>query len=605
MYCPSCDKKYGAIHSRCPECHSWLKVSAPASHRGGSASKPAPTQPPVAKKQAGGVSTLDRGESVPWADAAPVSEGTQWSDASSDSWGDDAFSTPLADMPASSDSWGGGGDSSSSWGGVPQAATSATATPAGAGNGWLAGQQAAETGGLAGEPPATRAPAAAPAPSSQGNGWLGDAPETVPMGAVASPSTAAPSSSWLGGHGPEELAQEPGWLGHSAPETTRPKGGGGGWLGDPQPSDGPSMTEMVDQAISVEDEHDFVDDSWVDEEIRDNEFDELDVPEFVPPPPEVGGTFLKMLLVAVLVVLVGGGVLFFKSDSKSSQKSAAEETSKKLVFARNAVAGGKEDLANNRAELAIPQFQEALVTLSEVKADQKEIYEAEILLSRALMGAQEYEDAITHWKSLGSSNDKEVVAEAKKGLQQASRQIRIRANEHLSEAKSYAKQGEVNSVLRLGREALKLYKAYGGNNGQLGDAHGVIGRSYLNGHDYATAKDHLKKAVQLAPGTGYETYLNQANSKLQPVTYINRGAPVRTQRTQTSTAPSFDLGSPSYQKGTRTGGGSRRTSSSSSSSAPAASNAAPKRMQEIPAYRPAQNRDGGGRKGSKGVLKGY
>ena len=49
-----------------------------------------------------------------------------------------------------------------------------------------------------------------------------------------------------------------------------------------------------------EDEDDFVDDSWVDEEIRDSEFDELEVPEIVPPAPEVGGVVLKMVLVVLI-----------------------------------------------------------------------------------------------------------------------------------------------------------------------------------------------------------------------------------------------------------------------------------------------------------------
>lgn len=625
MYCPSCDKKYGAIHSRCPECHSWLKVSAPSSSR--SKAKTAAATPAASTPPSSAVSTLDRGtDEISWADPAPeASKGaTQWAEepgSSSDSWGATGTSSDSPKSASSGSGWGGAGsgsadswsqDSASSWGGE-----ASTPTPkAESQSGWLGGSE--ESGGWSQGAAAPSAPAKsqssgwlgdsqpAAAPASKppaGGGWLGDADSSGSLGG-SPPAKSKGGSSWLGDDHQEPAEAGRGWLGDGPAQPSTTGGGDSGWLDGSQGS-GRTMTEMVDHAISVEDEDEFVDDSWVDEEIRDNEFDELDVPEYVPPAPEVGGAFLKMLLVAVLFVLVAGGVLFFRGEKQTPEQLAAEKAEQQLSFARAAVAEGKSDLESGKALLAVPQFQEALVTLAEVQAPKEEINEAEVLLSRALMGSEEYEEAIVHWKSLRENEDKAVAEEAKKGVQAAARQLRIGANESLKEAKSYADKGEVNSVIRLGRQALKTYKEYGGSASQKGNAHGIIGRSYLNGRDYGTAQDHLKKAVQLAPGLGYEKYLNEVASLIQPRSYI---APVRqtqVRRSQPSSKPTFDLGSPSYQKNTRrySGGRSRNSSSSGASTAPSA--APPKRMKEIPAYRPANRNSGGTRKGTKNVLKSY
>ncbi|MFA7483264.1 MAG: hypothetical protein WC314_22355, partial [Vulcanimicrobiota bacterium] len=142
MYCPSCDKSYGAVHSRCPECHSWLKVSAPASARKGakSASGAKPPASPVSNPEQSSVSTLKRDSDFGtsngfgarddrWADPAPSSPGGQWEDSESDDdwnelgrtnevsrpegWG--AASPTPSKSPASG--WGGSGGATDGWGG--------------------------------------------------------------------------------------------------------------------------------------------------------------------------------------------------------------------------------------------------------------------------------------------------------------------------------------------------------------------------------------------------------------------------------------------------------------------------------------------------------
>jgi len=639
MYCPSCDKSYGAVHSRCPECHSWLKVSAPSgarkSSKAGSAASASPPSPPTPDHSS--VSTLDRNDddlgssfggddNGGWADPAPSSPSSSWGGggddwnsggkseaaaaSSSQGWGSTSAPAP---SPTAGSSWSGneGGSDSYGWGGdsaAPSASTTVPATPARPINGgWADSGNQDGWGGSSG------------GASEQKDGWLGGGGGGVgrESGSPAAGSSASSGSGWLGNSGGEDSVATPGrgWLG-DGPSTDAPRqhsGGGGGWLGDSADGGaGPSMTQMVDQAISVEDADDFVDDSWVDEEIRDNEFDDLEIPEYAPPAPEVGGAFLKMLLVAVLVLLVGGGIMFAKNESKSPQETAQEETAKQLDFGRLTVAGGKKDLEAGKPGLAVPQFQQALVALSEGKAPQDEIYEAEVLLGRALMGDGEYEEAYKHWVSLKDSGQEKFKDEAVSGIEETSRQLRIVANGYLDEAKKYAAKNEITSVKRLGRDALDLYEDYGGSRSQMGDAHGVIGRGHLNGREYAPAKDELKQAVALAPGLGYQKYLNEASQALAPTQYV---APIQTQSVQrrpvrsSAPKPDFSLGQPQYQKssgGGRRGGGRRTSSSGNNSGASSAPAPAPKTMKEIPIYRPTtRNGSSGERKGSKGVLKTY
>jgi hypothetical protein len=635
MYCPSCDKSYGAVHSRCPECHSWLKVSAPSSARKaaktGSVSAGAPAPAPTTEREQGAVSTLEPGASSiggsdgGWADPVPSSP-SNWGDSDGDDWSTGGLGKSGATAASSgSDGWGGASSAgkspsaSSSWSGNDDSepmgwagsdsVSASTTVPAPASkkdSGWLdgGGEQDGWGGGSAG----TAGAAPVPSAPKSGGGWLGGDGPPEPSSGGGAPKS---GGGWLGGDGPPETSsQGSGWLGESSAPSAPPKsGGGGGWLNGDGPDDsGPSMTEMVDQAISVEESDDFVDDSWVDEEIRDNDFDELDIPEYAPPAPEVGGAFLKMLLVAVLVLLVGGGILFANNDTKDPGQAAADETAKSLEFGRATMKAGQVDLEAGKPGLAIPQFEEALVALSEGKAPQDEIYQTEVLLGRALMGDEEFEEAYKHWVSLRDSGQEKYVAEAKKGVKDSSRELRVQANSYLADAKKYAAKDEITSVKRLGRDALALYEEYSGSRAQLGDAHGVIGRGHLNGREYAQAKDEFKKAVALAPGAGYEAYLKQANAALQPAQYI---PPMKTApRTTRSSAPkpSFDLGSPQYtQSSGRRGRGRSRGSSQSSSSGGGGTTAAPKKpMKEIPAYRPSKGRSSSGnRKGSKGVIKGY
>jgi tetratricopeptide (TPR) repeat protein len=452
---------------------------------------------------------------------------------------------------------------------------------------------------------------------AESDGWGGSS-ATFGGNGSGKPSAPAPAQGWLGGDSAAAVEEESssGWLGDS--RTTKvgaPAGAsdGDGWLGGEEKSKAPSMTEMVDRAIGVEEADDFVDDSWVDEEVGNGEFDDLEIQDHAPPTPEVGGAFLKMVLVAVLVLLIGGGVMFMSQEQKTPEQLQAEEMAKELEFARSSVQTGKNYLQEGKALLAIGPLEAAMTSLKTAGGSETEILQAKTELARAFMKAQEYQKAYDHWIALAKGPE-EFAKEAKLQMAEASKLLRIQANDQLVEAAEYIKNGESSSVIDLGESALKIFNTHQGLASQKGKAYGVIGRGCLNGKEYGKAKEYLKKAMSLNPAGGYGADLARIASETAPVNYYGGGGAdyesetVRSAKVVKVEASIGDDG-PSYQTGPRISGGSRRkkttNATSSSASSPPAVSSKP-RTREIPAYqRPSQSSSGGARKGDKGVVPGY
>ena len=487
VYCPSCDKSYGAAHSRCPECHSWLKMSAPAksgsSHASGSF---------ASSEDSGGVSTLERESETGWS-------------ASNEAW------------DSTEDGWGGSAD------------------------GW-------ET------------PASSPPPKKE--------------------SEKAPSGGWLG---------EGGW------DDTAPQAGRG-WLGD-----GPTMTEMVDKAINVEDDDVFVHDSWVDEEILDDDFQDLAVPQYEPPSQEVGSAFLKMLLVAALIVIMGAGVLVIDRDSKTPEQQAADERAQKLQSVQAYEADGQSEMQSGRPELAASQFGAALTVLSELKADEKKIDQMELQLATALMKSEEYGEATDHWNNLIDSNAPEVAEAAAKGLAEAKRAKRLEANGLLSEAHSRLDQGEHLGARALAKESIEIYKNFEGSRSQLGEAYGTLGLSFLEVGDYGSAESYLRKSVEYAPELGYRRHLNSIAVSVQP-NVVSRPLP----QLQEDDKPVFDPGGPDYEVSNHRPTARPGRPSSTAQTEQTAVVAQPQRkpMEEIKAWQ-TRPKPQNGRLGEDGELQTY
>lgn len=650
MYCPSCDKSYGAVHSRCPECHSWLKVSAPASSRAKSAKA-------GTLVEGGGVSTLDK-EPTAWADSG--TGGSDWGEGASDSWSD-ALPAPSAgktSFPADpapvAGSWGEGAwgstPSGESWKNTEPAKPSMPASVPSAradsqGSGWLGGDDgwggAGSASGLSSSPPSSLGGSgslsddagdgwaggslASSAPvKSQGlgstfgddDGWGGGTDSIASRGGAASSPGLGSSQGWLGGE-PASTSSEGssgGWLGGSEPQSSLDDAGDEGWLGGASSAKAPSMTEMVDRAIGVEEADDFVDDSWVDE-IDNDEFSELVEPslDYAPQSPEIGGVFLKMLLVAVLVILIGGGVMYMGQETKSPEEIAAEKIAKELEFARSTFQTGKDFLQKGQPLLAIGPLEAAIVSLKTAGGTEKEIWDTKVELARALMKAQEYQKSYEHWAGL-TKGPEEYRKEARGQMAECSKLLRLQANQQLTEAADYIRANESASVLQLGRSSLKIFEEHQGTASQKGRAHGVIGRGYFNGKDYTKARESLKRALALNPGGGYQADLNKIAQLSAPVDYYGGGysAPAASApapqvvevRASIDSDPGYAVSS--HRGGG--GGGSRSSASGSSGSAPSAAPADNRpRTQAIPAYRPSSgNRSNSSqRKGDKNVLPTY
>lgn len=568
--------------------------------------------------------------------------GSSWGGGGGGDWGAGSITSAPSPSPAPpasnggvSDDWGASSIGGGSLAAPPSSPAPAPAappqTPAPQANGWLGGNVDASNSSWGG---GSAAPAAPQAPKS--NGWLGgdDSPDGwgggggtgqgVPsngmgsvadsgptlgggsetMGGMAPPAPASNGGGgWLGGGGPPADESQEGWLGGGGTATVESQPDSG-WLSEG--GDAPSMTEMVDRAIGEEESDDFVDDSWVDEEIRDGEYDDLEVPEYQPPAPEVGGAFVKMLLVAVLVLLVGGGMMFLRQDTKSPEEIAAEELRIAREDATNFLKTGATHLETGNAEAAVYAFKSAIEKLEELDANDQEILDATVSLATAQVKSGQFADGHKMWAQLAKESDEHKDL-AKTMLLDANKGLRVQANDNLVKAMGYYQNGESNSVIKLGEQSLDIFKKHGGNKAQIGKAHGVIGRGYLNGYDYGRARTNLKKAAALNPKGDYKAdFAKLAAAVSKPRPNNRRRKPAPTVRRVRKVDAKITTG-PSYK--TRTGPVVRRAPRRAAAAPVAAPVAAPARktMKEIPAYSRASTKRPStkGRKGQAGVLNGY
>lgn len=422
------------------------------------------------------------------------------------------------------------------------------------------------------------------------------------MGDSPGPS---PGPSMLDAHDDEP---QDGWLGSSNTATVESQPNSG-WLAD---GGGPSMAEMVDRAIGEEEADDFVDDSWVDEEIREGEYDDLEVPdEYTPPAPEVGGIFVKMLLVAILVLLVGGGMMFLKKDTKTSEEIAAEERQEARKEALTYLETGQTQIEEGNPDAAVHSFKFALEKFNEIEAPEKQVLDTKVLLGDAYMEAGEYADAHTVWKELARAPD-EYQEISKEGLKEANKGLRVQALDMVAEANEMYEDGEATAVIKMGREALEMFEKYGGSKVQQGKAHVVIGRGMINGYNYGEAEKHIRTAMAYHPDGGYDADLRELKDAVAAKRPSRRrnARPKNVQKKVVKVNANFRPDA-SYKKATGVVRRSGRRTSSASGPAPAAAPAPAqptRRMIEVKAYQaPTQQRSSGARqrKGQQGVVGSY
>lgn len=266
MYCPACDKEFSPVHSRCPECKGWLRVSGPTVGAKvainpvrpsiGGQTESATTQKVKPIRAHENVPLPSRPKSTPAAEPAarktflpgpglqtntePVGVlgrgglGNGWESTESFSSSEPAaapaapvtptgWGPPAPGTSASPASGGWGAPASGGWG-MPQSSV-ATGFPA-------ASEPAKTTGWGA----AAAAPSPSPFESSGFSGGLGSGPASGQLGGPAGFLGAGASPASSGG----------GWLGDgSTGAYTPPARAGGGWLGDAgTPSEAPPSLSM-------------------------------------------------------------------------------------------------------------------------------------------------------------------------------------------------------------------------------------------------------------------------------------------------------------------------------------------------------------------------
>lgn len=589
----------------------------------------------------------DSGFGASTAGAAKSSEGWASVGASSNLSFEDT-PMPTAPMP-SAQGWAGGGQVSGTdtWGGIPPASSPPPQVPATSSQGgWLGGEEESPTFKVYdpekdngwGESPSSEKSSPqggrlGAAPVAESDHWGSGSPSSSPTSRWGSQSdrglsdqdTAKVSTGWLGDDSGsstpnasfsgssthDQGAPSKAWMGSNEEMAAPSPSGGRGWLNGEDEDSAPTMTEMVDRAMGAEAGGDFIDDSWVDEEVEGDDFDELGAPEYIPPTMGGSGSFIKVLLATVFVLMIGAGVFFMGQDHQSPEEIQAEKMARQLGFAQTSLKNGQDFLAKNQPELAIGPLKVAFDGFKALGGHEEELYQTKRTLALAQTKAKKYDEAFQQWSELTKGPEKHR-AEAKKEAARVENLLLAQADSMLVEAGKFANNGESASVLDLGRRALSIYEKHGGKASQKGRANGVIGRGYVNGDEYGKAKESFKIAQKLNPAGNYAADLAQIAQATAPVDFYAGTSSYGRGVEEAPAAPQVvhveaSLGDgPDYAKGQRGSRPSHRRSSSVGGGSASADTAAPAKKREAPAFvRSSSNSSSKRRLGDQGVLKTY
>lgn len=237
MYCPACDKEFSPVHSRCPECKGWLRVSGPAGGAKTASTRTATAPALAAQSTTTSVDPLpQRPSGTLMGNDMPLPSRPSSKPPNS---GGLAASPPRPAAPPPSQGWGAPSES-------PTPPLSAPTEPTGGrgalGSGWESSNNfAAPTTNWGGNSAPQSSPGwGTPAPAAPAAGWGASAP--VPATPQwGSPAGNEPQMPGWGGSAPPASAPPSGGLGAvpavgggfaSTPPAASSGGLGGGWLGD-------------------------------------------------------------------------------------------------------------------------------------------------------------------------------------------------------------------------------------------------------------------------------------------------------------------------------------------------------------------------------------
>ena len=511
MYCPACDKEFSPVHSRCPECKGWLRVSGPtvgakpainplrpqsaASLESATTQKVAPVSVPLPSrpKPAGeSAEPAARVVSLPGPGLQTATErveslgrgalGTGWESAPSFAAPAPA---PVSAAPAPSPStWGAPAPSASG-----PAAVSGWGSPTG-GWGTPAPEAPKATGWGNGQPTPFAAPAPAEghgngahalgggnggfAPASSGPGFAGGLSSGPASGQLGSPSgmLGAPPSGggWLGDGGSGG--------GNAGGAYAAPPARGGGWLGDsaggaseaPPPLSMPPLTPPElsspgNDALAMPDHTVAVD---------------LGTPwDGDGQGPGASNQMIYVVLACLVLSLTtfSGYVWWQRQKLKEPVKPPAHDT----VSAADA---GMESLRQAQAAFKAKKYQEA-----------QSFAESAFLLVGEL---------------------KVATPEQRKSVTGFYRQATLRyASSLMDDAQRASQNHQVNQATGMAEQAANMYRKLPDTSKEQAQAWALEGRIYLNSGDPAGALSAYTKANSLRPGA-YTGEIRQARAQGAP-----------------------------------------------------------------------------------------
>ena len=562
MYCPACDKEFSPVHSRCPECKGWLRVSGPTvgakaainpirppatgnvesattqkvkpirsndSFQLPSRPKSAPEAEPAARKQdhlpGPGLQTATE----PVESKGRGALGTGWE--SSNSF---AAPPPGTAPPISPSSWG-----------APAPVAGTPAAPSGWGvpatGGWGAAAPAAPEplkamgwGGSAAPGFGAPAPAVQPVPPSgafEGAGGLGGgnggfAPASTGPG-FAGGLGSGPASGQLGG--PAALGGGPpgggGWLGDGSgggnagagAGAYAPPARGGGWLGDAAAGPGaappplsmpplapPELSSSSHDALALPDHTVAVDlgTPWEDEV-----------------PHGASNQMIYIVLGCLILSLTAfSGYIFW-------QQRRLKEPVKPVPIENN---GGALKLGQDSLRQAQAAF----------KA--KRYHEAQSLAQNAFDLVGEL--------TVASEEQRRAV----KGFY---RQATMRYAASLcEEAQRAGRNGEIVQAGGLAEQAASMYAKMPDTKKEQAQSFALEGRIYLNSGDPAAAMSAYSKANSLRPGA-YSSEMRQARAMGAPPPEVlpqqQVAQPLTPEEQPKIDAPAYPSGHSSGYRGSR------------------------------------------------------
>lgn len=239
----------------------------------------------------------------------------------------------------------------------------------------------------------------------------------------------------------------------------------------------------------------------------------------LPTAANSGGSLVRsLLLVLVVGALAVGGFAYSnqRPDPLPTNTPVAPEIEHD---AETWLASARESLEAENFALAVPQLERALELLKAEGAELQRIKTTQLELAKAYARNKQHEECRELWLSLAEYYP-DLAKQAAEGVNRSERQLRVQANAKLKKGAGSLKQ-KPRLALVLGEEALDAYTRYGGQNGQIAQAHGLIADAFRAENSKRRAAKHYKLANDFDPKGPYLKRLRE----MGPITTRPRKKP--------------------------------------------------------------------------------